>query len=349
MIHMSCRRAAVRYLTLLAFSASVSGSYQLANAQQAYQVTDLGTLGGTTSTGYGLNDSGQVVGSATTAGNVATHAFLYSQGIVTDLGTLGGTTSVAYAISSSGQVVGYASVSGGANHAATWTGATATDLGTNGGTEQNARGINGLGQIVGVVGSQSGYCRGTPTYWAGTTAISLPINSGNTDNSSQAYSINDSGQIVGCVNNATAMHDFPVSWSDTSSLYAGLPYLGYGGEGYAILNNGVTVGQVDTPIPTASVWIGGKLVQLASLQSGPPSSAYGVNAAGQIVGTSPGQTLARATLWISSTNQPIDLNATLLPEVALANTLTEARAINTGGLIVANGTVPRRVLRTPFY
>jgi probable HAF family extracellular repeat protein len=51
-------------------------------------MTDLGTLGGTTSAANGLNAVGQVVGlSATTSGDQ--HAFLYSGGIMTDLGTLG--------------------------------------------------------------------------------------------------------------------------------------------------------------------------------------------------------------------------------------------------------------------
>lgn len=326
----------------LAVTAVVGGSYP-ASAQQAYEARDLGTLGGATSAGYGINDSGQVVGSATTAGDAATHAFLFNQGAMVDLGTLGGTTSVAYAINGSGQIVGYASVSGGANHAATWTGSNPTDLGTNGAAESYARGIDSFGHIVGIAGSQSGYCSGTATYWSGTTATSLPIDPANTDTSSQAYSINDSGQIVGCVNNATAMHDLPVTWSGSATRYTPLPYLGFGGTGYAIINDGVTVGEVDTPIAAASAWSGGVLdTGPGGLAFGANAFAYGVNAAGQIVGTGPilGTVAgARATLWISSTNQVIDLNSTLRPQVALANTLTEARAINAGGLIVANGTV----------
>jgi hypothetical protein len=36
-----------------------------ASAQQAYEATDLGTVGGKTSTGFGINDNDQVVGSST--------------------------------------------------------------------------------------------------------------------------------------------------------------------------------------------------------------------------------------------------------------------------------------------
>ena len=52
---------------------------------QRYFITDIGTLGGTQSFAYALNDHGQVVGTSSTAGDVSTHAFLYSGGTITDL------------------------------------------------------------------------------------------------------------------------------------------------------------------------------------------------------------------------------------------------------------------------
>lgn len=67
---------------------------------------DLG--GGTYSVADGINNSGQIVGVATTS-NGDLNAFLYSGGSMQDLGTLtGGTYSVATAISDNGQIVGYA-------------------------------------------------------------------------------------------------------------------------------------------------------------------------------------------------------------------------------------------------
>ena len=54
-----------------------------------YNVTDLGTLGGDSSDGYAINDSGQVAGFSDTSADEF-HAFLYSDGVMQDLGTLGG-------------------------------------------------------------------------------------------------------------------------------------------------------------------------------------------------------------------------------------------------------------------
>ena len=61
------------------------------------KVTYLGTLGGTETGALDINDSGQVVGSALTAGGTY-HAFLWQDGTMTDLGTFGGSLSAAFAI-----------------------------------------------------------------------------------------------------------------------------------------------------------------------------------------------------------------------------------------------------------
>ena len=83
-------------------------------------MTDLGTLGGTTSYATAINDRGQVVGNSPTIAGV-THAFLYGDGAMTDLGTLGGTTSYATAINDRGQVVGSAETTTGSTSTASST------------------------------------------------------------------------------------------------------------------------------------------------------------------------------------------------------------------------------------
>jgi probable HAF family extracellular repeat protein len=73
---------------------------------------DLGTLGGALSSGYAINDNGDVVGDFLWTDNRSYHAFLYSHGAMTDLNTLidplsNWTLSSALGINNLGQIVGY--------------------------------------------------------------------------------------------------------------------------------------------------------------------------------------------------------------------------------------------------
>jgi probable HAF family extracellular repeat protein len=98
-------------------SGKVVGSSQTASGYMhaflfgAGTMQDLGTLGGSNSFGYAVNDSGSVVGYSLTKGNAATHAFLYSDGVMMDLNSLlpigsGWTITAAYGIDNSGEIVG---------------------------------------------------------------------------------------------------------------------------------------------------------------------------------------------------------------------------------------------------
>ena len=74
---------------------------------------DLGTLGGSVSSGSDINDAGQVVGGPRIAGDTAYHAFRYTGtpgagGVMVDLGTLGGASSHAFDINDAGFIVGLA-------------------------------------------------------------------------------------------------------------------------------------------------------------------------------------------------------------------------------------------------
>src|SRR5262249_54929707 len=120
-----------------------------ADAAVAYTVIDLGTLGGSSSRGLGINSTGVVAGSSQTTGNAATHGFYFDPGApeLHDLGTLGGTNSFAEA--AGGQIVGYSNTAtAGVVRAFSYTG-TMIDLGTLGGPSSHAFGLNASGHIAG--------------------------------------------------------------------------------------------------------------------------------------------------------------------------------------------------------
>jgi probable HAF family extracellular repeat protein len=115
------------------------------------QMTDLGTLGGgSDSSGFGLNNAGQVVGSSIVPSPsptvVLAHAFLYSNGQLRDLNDfvdprLGITLSLATAINDQGQILA-------GRYLLSSTGQI-TDLGTLGGDRTYGSGLNQAGQVTG--------------------------------------------------------------------------------------------------------------------------------------------------------------------------------------------------------
>jgi probable HAF family extracellular repeat protein len=138
-------------------SGQITGVYQpnstiRAFLQQNGVILNLGTFGGSQSTGYAVSPNGLAVGNANTATN-AQHAYLTDNGDpIQDLGTLGGAVSHAFGVNSAGQVVGYSWITVGSStrRAFLYTGGTMQNLGTlSGGTNSTAYGINEAGDVVG--------------------------------------------------------------------------------------------------------------------------------------------------------------------------------------------------------
>lgn len=101
----------------------VTNYYQHAFLYRDGTMQDIGTLGGNASQANGINNYGQIIGVATTAGDVETHPFLYSAGTMYDLNSLivafgSGWSFTPNGINDAGQIVGTAVDTSGNAHAA---------------------------------------------------------------------------------------------------------------------------------------------------------------------------------------------------------------------------------------
>ena len=151
----------ISMLTLLTIILATLLITQPVSAEPQLTMTDLGTLGGSTSYAMAINERGQVVGFSYTD-FAHYHAFLWTteDGMI-DLGDLGGGRSYAFDINERGQVVGQSLTALGEWHAFLWTAQTGMiELGeprsfmiSTGGPADI---INERGQVVGTSITDSG-------------------------------------------------------------------------------------------------------------------------------------------------------------------------------------------------
>ena len=161
-------------------------------------VTDLGTLGGASSSAAGISADGWIVGASRLANATGMHAFLWRQGVLTDLGTLGGSDAWAEAINDSHQVVGTSRTAAGALRATLWTldaggqVVQKTDLGLLGGGASSALAISQDGVVVGASGDSA-------FRWSAGSLVDLNtvIASGSQWTLTRATGVNAAGRIVG--------------------------------------------------------------------------------------------------------------------------------------------------------
>lgn len=176
----------------------------LANPDDGAGIIDLGTLGGRSSAGDGINNLGQVVGSSQTSSG-ETRAFRTAANSVInsatdDLGTLGGDFSAATDINDLGQVIGSSTTASGETRAfltdANSTIDASDDLGTLGGDFSAAYSINESGVVVGDANLADGTSRAF--VYDGTALFDLNtlISADSDFVLTSARGINESGQIA---------------------------------------------------------------------------------------------------------------------------------------------------------
>jgi probable HAF family extracellular repeat protein len=294
---------------------------------------DLGTLGGSLSIAHALNNSGQVTGFASTAGDMELRAVVSVGNAFSDLGTLGGASSSANGLNDAGTIVGQADVSltePGFHAFVLAPGGVMQDLGTLGGSLSAASKINQAGQIIGY-STLAGDSASHAFLYIGGVMLDLGTLGGL---SSTAVALNESGQVAG---------DSTIASEETRAfLFDGTTLQNLGTLGGTLsrsvdLNDaGHVIGNSTLPGDADShgfIYRNGILQDLGTL-GGPSSIARDLNVLGQVVGSATdANSQPRAFLWDNGVMT--DLN-TLLP----ANSgwdLTDAYFINDRRQVVGQG------------
>jgi probable HAF family extracellular repeat protein len=280
-----------------------------ANAASLYSVTDLGTLprdtfSGSWSLATDINDSGQVIGYSEYF-----RAFFWENGVMTDLGTLRGTQS---------------QIQEGIN-----------------GTQSRAWGINDLGQVVGFadtnfVMDEYGHRYQQAFLWnksQGMTDLGSPLG-GSMGEQSQAFDINNSGQVVGGgLQFPSKFGRYAFLWENGSITDLGT-LGGWESQASSINNFGQVIGSSTFSKTSndshAFIWNEGKgMTDLGTLNGGSVSAATAINDSGQVVGFSATSSRSiEAFLWKEG--------AGMISLGTLGSNYSEAQDINNLGQIVGH-------------
>ncbi len=351
-------------------SAQEHASVQANSAPPAhYAVIDLGTLGGTFSLAYAINDGGQVDGFSTLPGDTVEHSFLLKNGMMTDLGTLGGPNSESFAnLNNVPQVAGSAETSildpNGEDFCSfgthliclgfVWQNGIMTPLDTLGGSNSQAAAINNRSQLAGYAenGIPDPSCPAPqvsqfrPVTWLAGHIQALSLSPG--DSEGAAFWINNKGEVVGA-SGSCAPYD-PRYALPLQPRHALLWRQGerpidlgtLGGQlenaGFAINDQDQIVGASDLPgdmYQHAFLWQQGVMTDLGTLPGDVVSAAVAINSKGQVTGVSvdpSGQNL-RAFLW--QNGAMYDLNGLIAGQSPLY--LLHGFGINSAGEIVGLG------------
>jgi RHS repeat-associated protein len=307
-----------------------------------FTFNDLGTLGGTVTGAFSINDSGSITGSSRLS-NGAEHAFIWTRANgMQDLGTLGGRNSRPGNINSAGMIVGYSDTQLtfiSPSHAFLWNGTTMQDIGPPGYDYSVGQRINDNGLILGQYQLADGTYR-SATYQNGTWT-DIPIG---------ADAVNNLNVFAG-----RTCNPFPnchaAIWDGTTTTDLGTLHGGDYSEAYDLNDAGVAVGYSTVANPptegtnsSAFIW-NGTMSDLTPYPANYPSSAAAINRFGDVVGNATFSAGRGAALWTSGLQ--IDLNQYAPTGWHLAT----ASDINGNGEIVGSATNPagetRGYLLTP--
>jgi probable HAF family extracellular repeat protein len=168
--------------------------------------------------GFAISNSGTISGDFR-AGDGKRHAFAYTPGVgMTDIGSmLGPVKSYSGAISNLGLVVGHYAAADGTSHQFTYSaGYGVSDIGPLGFSDIQEAAVNSLGQIAGYGWYDRSYAHmHSYLYTPGVGVVDLGVDS-------QAYGLNDLGQVVGSVILSTTSSAFVYSPGSGIAYLAGL-------------------------------------------------------------------------------------------------------------------------------
>ena len=324
---------------------------------------DLGTFRGATSSSCGqwINDDGWVVGGSSN-GNIdpltgypAVVAALWRDRRIVNLGTLGGNESIAFAINNQGQIAGGAlntvpddlqfgvlfQVGATQVHAFLWQDGRMKDLGTLGGPDSAAFYVNDRGHAAG-----NSYTNNIPNPTTGIPTVDPFLWKNN-----RMIDLGTLGGVFGILN-AINNHDQVAGQSDLAGDQAAHPFFwdkgvmtdlgtfgGDNGEALWLNERGDVVGDADFPgdqVHDAFLWRKGTMTDLGNL--GRTSIAWGINASGQIAGTSRvDSTTLHGFLWENG-GPMVDVNSLISPGSGMV--LTNEWFINDRGEIAGWGQLP---------
>ncbi|HEY2800813.1 MAG TPA: DUF3466 family protein [Chthoniobacterales bacterium] len=331
-------------------------------------MVDLGVLPtGFSSSANGINDAGEVVGSAYVGGypqndNGYYHAFLYSNGTMHDLGIFSdGTFSIGRGINNAGTVVGWADTTLESppgnftiqNQAFIYTAAGGLrTIGTFPSDDPGLYGPYSFAYAINAAEQVTGYSYDDfshPISSSGEFAYIYQGGNwtnigagGNSNGSSRAFAINGAGVVAGYVfTDSSQQHAFfgsAGSFVDLGTLSGGTNSVAYG-----INDSGVVVGASETPQGLHGfVYENGSMKDLGTLMGGTVSEARAINSSGQIVGdaTPAGSFGGFTVACLYADGVVYDLNTLVASgQMGGFSNLSQANAVNSKGWVAGFGTI----------